>query len=70
MLGFIMDWKKLINNLASKKFKCYTTDSFCHVVGLYVDKTVHTDKIHDMLRDRTYVFVLIVFSDKLRRPWD
>jgi hypothetical protein len=44
--------------------------TLCHVVALYVNNTVHTDKIRDMLRDRTYAFVLTVFPDKLGRPWD
>jgi len=41
-----------------------------HVVALYVNNTVHTNKIHDMLRERTYAFVLTVLPDKFRRPWD
>lgn len=43
--------------------------TLCHVVGLYMNYTVHTDKVRDVLRDRTYVFVLTVFPEKLRGPW-
>ena len=35
-----------------------------------MNNTVHTDKVRDMLRDRTYALVLRVFPDKLRGPWD
>ena len=69
--GFPNGWCGRSQSIAwPRRSSNVTPLTLCHVVGLYMNNTVHTDKVRDMLRDRTYALVLRVFPDKLRGPWD